>query len=269
MDPDGVWVIARGDAEFRRAEGRWAHGPDAGAWRELPVPGALDVTLAQLHDHRILDPDLDPTLERLYWQLQGRVLHIRLDDAQQFAELSWARTPHRQRHGTLGTLCAFPAQEWERRRTTVIGMWAPELVHGDVRGKLAAAGLDERAAARDARSAAGYRRGLIRRGARHFRLSHRTLAEAAGVSRGRIDQILREPGRYGDAAAASATSSGAVLEQLGLATSRHSQARERLGRARDARATAVREARRQGLSLGQIAACLGVSRGRAQQLARS
>jgi hypothetical protein len=151
----------------------------------------------------------------------------------------------------------------------VIGMRAPELVRADLRGMLAVAGLDERAAARDARSAAGYRRALMRRGVTHFRLPHRILATAAGVSRGRVDQILREPGRYGDAAAAGARSADELLEQLALATSRHRDARQRLDRAREARAAAVREARRRSLSFGQIALCLGVSRGRVQQLARS
>ena len=135
MDPDGVWVMARGDGEFRRAGGRWVHGPDAGAWREFPVPGARDVTLDELHGHRILDPRLDATLDRHYWQLHGDVLHIRLRDAQQFSELSWARTPYRQRHPTLGTLCAFSAtrrmvqralgMELEGR-TTVEGPWRIE-----------------------------------------------------------------------------------------------------------------------------------------------
>jgi hypothetical protein len=264
---DGVWVIARGDGEFRRIEGRWVHGPDAGAWREFPVPGARDVTLEELHGHRILDPRLDPTLSQ--WQLRGEALHVRLGDAREFAELSWARTPCRQRHQTLGTLCIFPADEWERRRLTVIGMRAPELMRADLPGRLATAGLDERAAARDARSAAGYRRALVRRGATQFRLSHRILAEAAGVSRGRIDQILRGPGRYGDAAAAGASSADEVLTHLASAASAHRQARERLARAHDARAAAVQEARRRRLSLGQIALCLGVSRSRVQQLARS
>jgi hypothetical protein len=269
MDPDGVWVIARGDGEFRRTRGGWAHDPRAGAWRDFPVPGARDVTLEELHGHRILDPRLDVTLDSRHWQLQGDLLHMRLYDARQFAELSWARTPHRQRHPTLGTLCIFSADQWERRRLTVIGMWAPQLVRADLRGRLATAGLAERAAARDARSAAGYRRALMRRGATHFSLSHRILATAAGVSRGRIDQILREPGSYGDAAAAGASSTDEVLEQLSLATSRHRQARQCLDQARDARAAAVRDARRQKVSFGQIALCLGVSRGRVQQLAQS
>jgi len=269
MDPDGVWVIARGDGEFRRTAGRWVHDLRAGAWREFPVPGARDVTFEGLHGHRILDPRLDPTLDRHHWLLRGDLLYIRLRDVQQFAELSWARTQHRQRHRTLGTLCIFSAEQWERRRSIVIGMWAPELVRTDLRGALAAAGLDERAAERDARSAAGYRRALMRRGATHFRLSHRVLATAAGVSRGRVDQILREPGRYGDAAAAGAGSADEILEQLALATSMHRQARQRLARARDARAAAVREARRRSLSFGQIAVCLDVSRGRVQQLAGS
>lgn len=228
--------------------------------------GARDVTFAELHGHRILDPHLDPTLEKHPWYLHGDGLYIRLDDAKEFSELSWARTPYRHRHQRLGTLCAFSAEEWDRRRSTVIGMWAPELVRDDPRGTLAVAGLEERAAARDARSAAGYRRALVRRGT-HLGLSHRTLAEATGVSRGRIDQILREPGRYGDAAAAGARGTTQVLEQLALATLRHREARQRLERARDARAAAVREARQRSLSFGQIALCLGVSRGRAQQLA--
>lgn len=269
MDPDGVWVIARGDGEFRRAGNGWVHAPDAGDWRDLPVPGAIDLTLEELHGHRILNPQLDPTLNTYYWRLEGDVLHIRLSHAQEFSELSWARTPDRQRHATLGTLCAFSAEQWERRRAKVVGIWAPELVRADIRGTLAAAGLNERAAARDARSAAGYRRGLLRRGTTHFRLSHRSLAETAGVSRGRVDQILREPGRYGDAAAAVPGNIDALLDQLRLATSTHRQAHERLGVARDARAAAVREARRRGFSLGQIAFCLGISRARAQQLARS
>lgn len=268
MDPDGVWVVARGDGEFRRAKGGWVHELRAGAWREFPVPGARDVTLEELHGHRILDPRSDPTLENRHWSLRGDLLHIRLRDAQQFAELSWARTPHRQRHRTLGTLCIFSAEQWEGRRMTVIGMWAPELVRSDLRGALAAAGLEERAAARDARSAAGYRRALMRRGSTRFRLSHRILATAAGVSRGRVDQILREPGRYGDAAAAGATSADDVLERLAVATTKHREARQRLDGARDARAVAVREARRRGTSFGQIALCLGVSRGRVQQLAQ-
>lgn len=269
MDPDGVWVIARGEGEFRRVGGRWVHGPRAGAWREFSVPGARDVTLEELHGHRVLDPRLDSRLDKGHWQLHGDLLYIRFGDAQQFAELSWARTSYRQRHRILGTLCMFSAEQWNRRRLAVIGMWAPELVKADLRGKLAAAGLDERAAARDARSAAGYRRALMRRASTRFRLSHRTLAAAAGVSRGRIDQILREPGSYGDAAAAGASSTDEVLEQLALATSRHSEARQRLDQARDARAAAVREARRRKVSFDQIALCLGVSRGRVQQLAQS
>lgn len=44
--------------------------------------------------------------------------------------------------------------------------------------------------------------------------------------------------------------------------------RRRLAASRRARATAVREARRQELSLAQIALCLGVTRGRVQQLAK-
>lgn len=268
MDADGVWVTGRGDGEFRRAGSAWVHAPDVGAWREFPVPGARDVTLEELHGHRILDPRLDPTLDRHHWALRGDVLYLRLGDAHEFAELAWARTPHRQRHRTLGTLCGFSAEEWERRRSTVIGMWAPELVRGDVRGRLAAAGLDERAAARDLRSAAGYRRALMRRGATHFGLSHRILATVVGVSRGRVDQILREPGRVGDTTAAGAISTDEVLERLALATSTHRQARQRLDQARYARAAAVREARRRSLSFGQIALCLDVSRGRVQQLAR-
>ena len=109
----------------------------------------------------------------------------------------------------------------------------------------------------------------MRRGATQFRLSHRALAAAVGVSRGRVDQILREPGRLGDAAAIAVKSSDEVLEQLALATSTHREACRRLDRARDARAAAVREARRRSLSFGQIALCLGVSRGRVQQLAQS
>jgi len=270
MDPDGVWVIRRGDGEFRRAGSGWVHAPDIGAWRELPVPGARDVSLEELHGDRILDPRLNPALDRYHWRLGqlDRVLYIRLGDADEFAELAWARPWHRQRNRTLGTLCGFSAAEWERRRSTVIGMWAPELVRGDLRGRLASAGLDERAAARDARSAAGYRRALMRRGATQFGLSHRILATAAGVSRGRVDQILREPGRLGDTAAAGASSADEILERLAVATSAHRQARQRLHEARYGRVAAVREARRRSLSLGQIALCLGVSRGRVQQLAR-
>jgi hypothetical protein len=269
MDPDGVWVVARGNGEFRRAKGGWVHELRAGAWREFAVPGARDITLEEFHGHRILDPRLDPTLDDRHWSLHGDLLHVRLRDAQQFAELSWARTPHRQRHWTLGTLCIFSAEQWEQRRLAVIGMWAPELVRSDFRGTLATAGLDERAAARDARSAAGYRRALMRRGSNQFRLSHRTLAATAEVSRGRVDQILREPGRYGEAAATGAVSSDDVVKQLAVATINHRDARQRLVGARDARAAAVREARRRGMSFGQIALCLGVSRGRAQQLAQS
>jgi hypothetical protein len=270
MDPEGAWVIARGDDEFRRAAaGGWVHSPRVGAWRDLAVPGARDITLQELHGHRILDWRSDPTLDNGHWRLDGDVLHIRFGDAEQFSELSWARTPHRQRHPSLGTLCVFSAEQWERRRSTVIGMWAPELLRSDLRGRLAAAALDERAAVRDRRSAAGYRRALIRRGAMHFRLSHRDLSRAAKVSRGRVDQILHEAGRYGDAAAAGATSADEVLGQLALARSTHRQACERLEQARDLRAAAVREARREGLSFGQIALCLGISRGRVQQLARS
>ena len=82
-----MWVVARGDGEFRRAKGGWVHELRAGAWREFPVPGARDVTLEELHGHRILDPRSDPTLENRQWSLRGDPLHIRLRDAQQFAEL--------------------------------------------------------------------------------------------------------------------------------------------------------------------------------------
>lgn len=269
MDPDGVWVVTRGDGEFRRAKGGgWLHELGAGAWRELPVPGARDVTLEELHGHRILDPRSDPTLDNRHWYLDGELLHIRLSDVQPFAELSWARTPHRQRHPSLGTLCIFSAEQWKRRRSAVIGMWAPELLRSDFRATLAAAGLDERAAERDARSAAGYRRALMRRGSTQFGLSHRMLASVAGVSPSRVDQILREPGRYGDAAAAGVTSADDILERLAVAATTHREARQRLDRAREARTSLVQEARRRCTSFGQIALCLGVSRGRVQQLAQ-
>jgi hypothetical protein len=265
MDLDGLWRNALGGDDFRR-EGGWVHGP-LGAWRELDVPGARDVTLEQLHGHRILDPRVDATLSKRYWNLQGDVLHFRLADIHEFEELSWVPTDARQRHDSLGTLCAFLATEWERRRATVVGMWAPELVRGDLRGSVAAAGLDERAAARDARSATGYRQALLRRGSAQLGLSHRTLAAAVGVSRGRVDQIIREPGQYGATAAAS-VGPDEIFAQLALAARRHQLTRERLNHARLARAAVVRQARREGLSLGQISDCLGVSRGRVQQVAR-
>jgi hypothetical protein len=264
MDPDGVWVTVRGEGQFRRDQGQWKHAYDAGAWRDLAVPGARDVTMDELHGHRIRDLHLD----RHPWPLSGEVRYVRLADAHEYAELAWARTPHRLRHRTLGTLCGFAAAEWESRRSKIVGLWAPELVRNDVRGALAATGLNERAAARDARSAAGYRRALMRRGAKKYGLSHRRLATAAGISRGRVDQILREPDLHGGAAAASARSIDEVLERLAVATSKHREEKQRLDEARHARAAAVQEARRLGLSLAQIAHCLGVSRGRVQQLAR-
>jgi hypothetical protein len=269
MERDGLWLLGSGEGEFRRTDGNWLHARDAGRWHGLSVPGARDVTFGELHGHRILDPRQDPTLERHHWQLRGDALYLRFADVIAFPELTWARTPNRQQHPTLGLLCGFTPREWDKRRSAVAGMWAPQLVKEDFRGALATTGLEERAAERDAQSAAGYRRALMRRGTEHFRLSHRALAAAAGVSRGRVDQILREAGGHGEAAAASASSADEVLKRLTSAASNHRHVRERLDATRRARAAAVQEARREKMSLAQIALCLGVTRGRVQQLARA
>ncbi|MCW2983431.1 MAG: hypothetical protein JWR63_1001 [Conexibacter sp.] len=268
MDPDGIWVLGRGDGDFRRVNGIWVHARGAGRRHELRVPGARDVTFEELHGHRILDPRLEPSLDRHHWRLKGAALFMRFPDASGFPELGWARTQERQQHPTLGLLCGFPTSAWVNRRETIAGLWAPQFVRNDFRGSLAGAGLDEQVAARDAKSAAAYRRALMRRGAQHFELSHRALAEAARVSRGRIPQILRESGFHGDAAARSALTADAVLARLAVAAESHRSAGEQLAASRRARATAVREARRQKLSLAQIALCLGVTRGRVQQLAK-
>jgi hypothetical protein len=269
MGRDGLWLLGSGEGEFRRIDGKWFHARDAGRWHGLLVPGAHDVTFGELHGHRILDPRQDPTLDRRHWRLRGDVLYLRFADVIAFPELAWARTAIRQQHPTLGLLCGFTPREWDKRQPAVAGMWAPQLVKEDFHGALAAAGLEERAAERDARSAAGYRRALMRRGAEHFRLSHRVLAAAAGVSRGRVDQILREAGGQGDAAAASASSADEISSRLVSAASNHRHVRERLDATRHARAAAVQQARRRKMSLAQIALCLGVTRGRVQQLARA
>jgi transcriptional regulator with XRE-family HTH domain len=137
----------------------------------------------------------------------------------------------------------------------------------DCRGSVAAAGLDERAADRDARSAAAYRRALVHRGAREFGLSRRQLAAVTQVSRGRIDQILSEPVSSGSAAARDARSLDELLHRLEQAANAHRDAVDRLRAARHVRAQRVTQAREQGVSLAQIATCLGVTRGRVQQLA--
>lgn len=268
MRADGLWVLGD-EGTFRRSDGEWVHARDAGRYRGLPVPGARDVTYEELHGHRLLDRHKDPTLRAYQWGLNGDILYMRFADVSAFPELAWARTPHRQQHSTFGLLCGFEAREWERRRARVAGMWAPELVQDDFRGALARAGLDERAAERDAVSAAGYRRALMRRGSEQFRLSHSALATAAGISRGRVDQVLHEDGYHGATAAASATTREQVLTRLTQAARNHRHARTQLEMVRGARAAAVREARRQSMSLAQIALCLGVTRGRVQQLARS
>lgn len=266
-DPDGIWIAARGDGEFTRTPEGWAHGADVGAWRGLPVPGARDVTLEQLHSHRIIHAAEIPA--RLQWHpsLRSGALYVRVRDARDFAELAWARTRAELRDPVHGTVSGFPLEDWERRRAKVIGLWAPELVEADGRGAVATAGLDERAAARDARSATAYRRALVHRGAREFRLSRRQLAGAARVSCGRIDQILVESAGSGSTAARDASSGEELLDRLERASGAHRDAVAHLAIARAARAQRVAQARKEGLSLAQLAECLGVTRGRVQQLA--
>lgn len=265
--PDGIWITARGDGEFRRTSEGWVHGADVGAWRGLPVPGARDVTLEELHSHRVIRADEIPA--RLGWHptLSSGALYVRVRDARDFAELAWARTGCDLRDPVHGTVSGFSIEDWERRRAKVIGLWAPELVQADCRGAVATAGLDERAAVRDARSATGYRRALVHRGARQFRLSRRQLADAARVSRGRIDQVLGESVRSGSAAARNASSAEELLHRLERAANAHRDAVAYLATARAARAQRVAQARKRGVSLAQLAACLGVTRGRVQQLA--
>jgi plasmid maintenance system antidote protein VapI len=259
MDPVGVWVVARGDGEFRRVDGEWVHAAGGGSWAGLPVPGARDVTLEELHGHRMVRLDVD---DHAHWRLGPTGMYVLLDDARTFAELDWAHTKDQLRHPRLGTLSGFPVAEWDRRRTAVVGLWAPEILRGDIRAAIAAAGLDERAATRGARSSSGYRRALLRRGAGVFGLTHRELAAAAGISRGRISQILDEPGQEGAAAARSAASAQQVLERLVRAAAAHDRVFVRLEAMRAARARMVVEAREQGLTLSEIAECLGVTRGR-------
>lgn len=119
-------------------------------------------------------------------------MYMRVRDAREFVELGWARGRFDMRDPVHGTVSSFSVEDWDRRRANVVGLWAPELVTTDGRGSVAAAGLDERAADRDARSVAAYRQALVHRGTLHFRVSRRRLADAAGVSRGRINQILGE-----------------------------------------------------------------------------
>lgn len=265
--PDGTWVIARGDGEFRRTSDGWVHGSGVGPWRDLPVPGARDVTLAELHAERVISAAEIATRLRWSWKFRHDALYFRVRDARRFSELAWARTQPYLRDPVHGTLSGFPAEQWEHRRTKVIGLWAPELVQADCRGSVAAAGLDERAADRDARSAAAYRRALIHRGTRQFRLSRRQLADTAQVSRGRIDQVLGETVSSGSAAALDASSADELLHRLERAANAHRDAVVRLDAARHVRAQRVAQAREQAVSLAEIAACLGVTRGRVQQLA--
>lgn len=263
-DPDGIWITGRGSGEFRRTSAGWVHGVDVGAWRDLPVPGARDITLEELHGHRVIRAA--DVAARAWWAPSG-ALYVRVRDARDFAELAWARTRFDLRDPVHGTVSGFPIEDWERRRAKVIGLWAPELLRADCRGAVATAGLDERAAARDARWATAYRRALVHRGARQFRLSRRQLADATRVSRGRIDQILGEPVSSGSVAARDATSAEELIQRLDRAASAHRDAIVHLSEARAARVEQVAEARKEGVSLAQLAVCLGVTRGRVQQLA--
>ena len=152
----------------------WVHGAHVGAWRGLCVPGARDVTLEELHGHRVIRAAEIASRREWVWTPYPNPLYVPVGDARRFGELAWSRTGYELRDPVHGLVSGFPAKEWERRRTNVIGLWAPELVHMDCRGSVAAAGLDERAADRDARMAAGYRRALVHRGAREFGLSRET-----------------------------------------------------------------------------------------------
>jgi hypothetical protein len=71
----------------------------------------------------------------------------------------------------------------------------------------------------------------------------------------------------GSASAREATGLDELLHRLDRAANAHREAFERLRAARHVRAQRVTQARKEGISLAQIAACLGVTRGRIQQLA--
>ena len=273
--PDGVWLLAEGDARFKRTSEGWVHGARVGAWHDLFVPGARDVTLEQLHGHRVIRAAEIACSSRVDVEFelpeQPRACATRSSCALATRVISpnWAWAEGISSYGIvcMAWWSASLPKDWERRRTQVIGVWAPELVQTDFRGAVAAAGLDERAAARDARSAAGYRRALVHRGAREFGLSRRRLAAVTHLSRGRIDQILSETVTSGSASAREARTLDDLLHRLDRAANAHREAVERLRAARHVRAQRVTQARDEGISLAQIAACLGVTRGRIQQLA--
>src|SRR5215207_6282156 len=132
--PDGIWLVAEGDGEFTRTSDGWVHGAYVGPWRDLCVPGARDVMLEDLHGHRVIRAAEIRSRREWIWSPYPDALYVRVRDAQRFHELAWSRTRFKLRDPVHGMLSGFPAEEWERRRTKVIGLWAPELVQMDCRG---------------------------------------------------------------------------------------------------------------------------------------
>lgn len=162
-------------------EGRYVRDDD-GTWRYadsgLEVPGARDMSIDD-YGFRVVN---------------NREVHVPRSMARERPELRWCldvgvRVP--ERPGTI----AVPVEEWDRRASEPLGMWAPEL-SPDARVRALAIAEREYRRARqrleeELEEAKRRRDESVRLAAREG-LSYRQIAAAIGLSHQRVAQIITE-----------------------------------------------------------------------------
>lgn len=232
--------------------------------RGFPVPGARDLRLSDLVPVEHERPDGRE-------ETPFRNVYIRKADLT-YPELRWVEQEDFPRHLVVArgrTYLAVPRRVWNRHAADVVGMRAPELGNGFER----ALAVSERQLQvwNAARAEAARRRGrLLLHGRRNLGVSLAHLAQWIGVTRGCVQQLLREAedGESPRDAAPLPTARSELRHALHEAQELLEERVAFVERARRLRKRHVARAFGFGHTTAEVADVLGVSRARAHQLGR-
>ncbi len=265
----GTWRESSGDGRYvRDADGVWRYGAGRAECAGLSVVGAVDLTLAEL-----VSPVIGETQRRktrgpwddgLPYGTRPDGLYLSLGEVRrrpELRELQGGRQVTDWRSNA--SWVPIDAQRWQQVEGRVVGLRAPELASSGYAPALAGAQRDVLVARRQRHAAAESRQrvvlSLVANGA-----TRGQLARVLGVSRERVQQLLRSDAQSEDGARLSGAVSWGSLRAADAAWRRSCV---RLVDALRVRRQRVLKANRHfEMGLGQIADILGISRSQAQQL---
>lgn len=269
----GTWRQSSADDRYERdVDGVWRYGAGRLDRAGLPVVAAIDFLLAELVSPVVGEtqrrPPVGPWDDGLPYGMRPQGLYLSLNEVgrrPELRELDHGPSIHDWR--SRADWVYLDAGRWERLRTRVIGLRAPELAASGYARLLAAAERDVRVARRQ-RAQASERRQLIAWALGKRGTTRGQLGRVLGVSRERAHQLIAACANAETDDRARLSSDDISLGALRVADEVWRRSCAHLAEAQSVRRQRVLKASdgHFEMGLGEIADILGVSRSQAQQL---